>query len=165
MAGLSSARFGSGQYSERTGADLRPIPVGATVAAQAGRGVPLFFPTLDLWPALRAGSHDLRRLLIGISLAFVESTMSEIASPSTYNEPTVMWRMTHRDGRWAQAVFDPLPNGARVQWFVNGRSMAVADFADWTSAIEWSDRLRAQQWTVGWRLSDDIPDPPARRKS
>jgi hypothetical protein len=125
----------------------------------------LFFPVLDLCPELQAGSHDLGLLLIGISLASVESTMSEIASPSTYNEPTVMWRMTHRDGRWAQAVLDPLPNGARVQWFVNGHSLAVADFADWTGAIEWSNRLRAQQWTVGWRLSDDIPDPPARRKA
>jgi hypothetical protein len=132
---------------------------------QAGRRVPLFFPALDLWHALQALSNDLRPLLIGISLASLESTMSEIASPSTYNEPTVMWRMTHQDGRWAQAVFDPLTSGARVQWFVNGHSMAVCDFADWTSAIEWSDRLRAQQWTVGWRLSDDIPDPPARSNS
>jgi len=84
--------------------------------------------------------------------------MSDLASPFTYNEPTVMWRMTHRDGRWSQAVIDPLTNGARAQWFVNGHSLAVSDFADWTGAIEWTERLRTQQWTVGWRLTDEIPD-------
>jgi hypothetical protein len=94
----------------------------------------------------------------GTSLASFESDMSEIALPSTYNEPTVMWRMTHRDGRWAQAVIDPLTSGARAQWFVNGRSLARFDFADWTSAIAWTDRLRAQQSTVGWRLSEDLPE-------
>jgi hypothetical protein len=89
---------------------------------------------------------------------FRESAMS-----STYNEPTVMWRMRHRDGRCAQAVIDPTNSGARALWFVNGHSLEVRDFADWTSAIEWTDRLRAQQWTVGWRLSDDITEGPAAR--
>jgi hypothetical protein len=91
--------------------------------------------------------------------------MSEIAMPSTYNEPTIIWRMRHRDGRCAQAVIDPLTDGARAQWFVSDHSMAVRYFAEWTGAIEWVDRLRAQQWTVGWRLSDDITDsPPATTK-
>ena len=113
-----------------------------------------------------AVSCDLRLLLTGISLASFDSDMSEIALPSTYNEPTVMWRMTHRDGRWAQAVIDPLTSGARTQWFVNGHPLATCVFADWTSAIAWTDRLRAQQWTVGWRLSDDMPEgPPARNGS
>ena len=99
--------------------------------------------------------------------------MSEIALPSTYNEPTVMWRMTHRNGRWAQAVIDPLTSGARAQWFVNGHPLAICDFADWTSAIAWTDRLRAQQWTVGWRprtspkarLLEAAPDAKSRRLS
>ena len=83
--------------------------------------------------------------------------------PPTYNEPTVMWRMRHRDGRWAQAVIDPTENVARAQWFVNGRPVDGRYFADWTSAIAWTDRLRALQWAVGWRLSDDIPEGPAAR--
>jgi hypothetical protein len=106
---------------------------------------------------------DLWLLLNGTSLASFESDMAEIALPSTYNEPTVMWRMTHRDGRWGQAVIDPLTSGARAQWFVNGHPLAICDFADWTSAIAWTDRLRAQQRTVGWRLSDDLPGGPAAR--
>ena len=84
-----------------------------------------------------------------------------IAVPLTYNEPTVMWRMRHPDGRWAQAVIDPTEHVARAQWFVNGRPVDDRSFADWTSAIAWTDRLRAQQWAVGWRLSDDIPEGPA----
>jgi hypothetical protein len=89
--------------------------------------------------------------------------MSEIALPSTYNEPTVMFRMRHADGRWAQVVIDPVNTGARALWFVNGHPLDVRHFADWASAIDWTERLRAQQWTVGWRLSDDITeDPPAR---
>jgi len=84
-----------------------------------------------------------------------------IAVPSTYNEPTVMWRMRHRDGRSAQAVIDPTENVAQAQWFVNGRQVDSRCFADWTSAIAWTDRLRAQQWAVGWRVSEDIPEDPA----
>jgi hypothetical protein len=86
----------------------------------------------------------------------LESDMSEIAFPSTYNEPTVMWRMRHANGRRAQATIEPTNSGTRVLWFMNDRPLDVRHFADWTSAIEWTDRLRAQQWTVGWRLSDDI---------
>jgi len=91
--------------------------------------------------------------------------MSEIASPSTYNEPTVMWRMRHADGRHAQAVIDPTNNTTRVLWFVNDFPVAVRDFDDWTSAIAWTERLRAQQWTVGWRLTDHITEPPAQNAS
>jgi hypothetical protein len=99
----------------------------------------------------------------GISLASLASVMSEIAFPSTYNEPTVIWRMRHADGRSAQAVIDPMNGGTRVLWFVNDQLLDVRYFTDWTGAIDWTDRLRAQQWTVGWRLSDDtIEDPPAR---
>jgi hypothetical protein len=108
-------------------------------------------------------SHDPRLPLIGISLASVEIAMSETGSPSTYNEPTVMWRMTHRDGRWAQSVINPMTGGVRASWFVNGHRLFVRYFDNWTSAIEWTDRLREQQWTVGWRLSDDILDGPPDR--
>jgi hypothetical protein len=68
--------------------------------------------------------------------------------------------MRHRDGRIAQAVIDPMDSRTRVLWFVNGHPFEVRYFADWTGAIEWTDRLRTQQWTVGWRLSDDITDGP-----
>ena len=91
--------------------------------------------------------------------------MSEIALPSTYNEPTVMWRMRHADGRSAQAVIDPTSGATRALWFVNDHPLGVRYFADWTSAIEWTDLLRAQQWTVGWRLSDDLTEGPFPARS
>ena len=86
--------------------------------------------------------------------------MSEIASPSTYNEATVMFRMRHADGRWAHAVIDPMTSGARALWLVNGHPLVVRDFADWTGAIAWTDRLRATQWTLGWRVSEIITEGP-----
>jgi len=89
--------------------------------------------------------------------------MSEIACPSTYNEPTVMWRMRHADGRSAQAVIEPRNNGARALWFVNDHPLDVRYFTDWTGAIDWVDRLRAQQWAVGWRLSDDVTESSTAR--
>jgi hypothetical protein len=99
---------------------------------------------------------------IGIRLATFDNGMSEIGLPATYHEPTVIWRMRHRDGRCAQAVIDPLANGALAQWLVNDRAVAVRYFAEWGGAIDWIDRLREQQWVVGWRLSDDIPEDPPR---
>ena len=86
--------------------------------------------------------------------------MSDIAFPSTYNEPTVMWRMRHRDGRRAQVVIDPMHGRTRALWFVNGQPLSVRYFLDWTTAMEWTDRLRAQQWAVGWRVLDDILEGP-----
>jgi len=79
--------------------------------------------------------------------------------PPTYNEPTVMWRMRRGKDRWAHAVIGPLDRGARVIWFVNSRPLGVRDFDDWTSAIQWSDQMRDQNWKVGWRLvpeSDNV---------
>ena len=92
--------------------------------------------------------------------------MSEIILPSTYNEPTVMWRMRRADGCCAHALIDTVEGRARVVWFVNGRPVGERYFDDWTGAIQFTDRLRAQCWTVGWRLSDDVTEgPPARSKS
>jgi hypothetical protein len=76
-----------------------------------------------------------------------------------------MWRMRHRDGRYGQAVIDPTNGGARALWFVNGHPLGVHCFADWTGAIEWTDRLQVDQWTIGWRLSDDIPAGPPEEGS
>jgi hypothetical protein len=104
------------------------------------------------------GSNEPRLLVDGTNLACFPGAMSEIALPSTYNEPTVMFRMRHADGRWAQAVIDPMSTGARALWLVNGHPLDVRHFADWTGALQWTDRLRAQQWTVGWRLSDGISE-------
>jgi hypothetical protein len=79
--------------------------------------------------------------------------MSQIAS--TYNEPTVMWRMQRGDRQVAQGVIAPASDGASVIWFVNGRPLGMRAFSDWSSAIAWSDLMRDQNWAAGWRLPPD----------
>ena len=71
--------------------------------------------------------------------------------PSTYDEPTVMWRMRRSDGLSAHAVIGFQGRAAWVIWFLNGQPIGVRDFEDWGSAIQWSDRMQIQNWTVGWR--------------
>ena len=78
---------------------------------------------------------------------------SQIAS--TYNEPTVMWRMHRPDHLVMHAVIAPIKRGASVMWFVNTRLLGMREFTDWSGAISWSDRIRHQNWVAGWRLTSD----------
>jgi hypothetical protein len=80
------------------------------------------------------------------------------APRSGHEEPTVMWRMRRPDGLSAHAVIGLRGCRAWVMWFVNDRPLGIRDFEDWESAIRWSDRLQAQNWTVGWRLITDSHD-------
>jgi hypothetical protein len=70
---------------------------------------------------------------------------------STYDEPTIMWRMRRSDGLSAHAVIAFQGHRAWVIWFLNDRPIGVRDFEDWGSAIQWSERMQIQNWTVGWR--------------
>ena len=72
-----------------------------------------------------------------------------------YDEPTVMWRMRRPDGLLSHAVIRPRSYGAVVVWFINDRPLGFRDFADWTSALLWSDQMQAQNWAVGWRLASE----------
>jgi len=74
---------------------------------------------------------------------------------STYNEPTVMWRMRRERGLVMHAVIAATAQGASVMWFVNTRLLGMRECADWTDAIAWSDRIRELNWTVGWRSTPD----------
>jgi len=113
-----------------------------------------------LSPALRpsryADSANLRgiwwaaQLISGITLA-LRATVPETSFPLEYLEPIVLWRMRRADGLHAHAVIGPRSNRAFVVWFVNGAPLGFRDFADWTSALRWSDQLHAQNWAVGWR--------------
>ncbi len=73
--------------------------------------------------------------------------------PLVYDEPTVMWRMERAEGQSSHVVIGPRPDGALVVWFINGRPLGYRDFADWSSALRWSDQMQAQNWAVGWRLA------------
>jgi hypothetical protein len=79
----------------------------------------------------------------------------ETSSRLEYSEPTVLWRMRRLDGLVSHAIIGTRRRGAIVVWFVNDRPMGYKDFDDWTSALNWSDQLQAQNWAVGWRLEPD----------
>lgn len=77
-----------------------------------------------------------------------------------------MWRMSRPDGRHVLAVVDPAGRGASVVWLLNDSPVGVRHFDDWTSAIEWTDKLWTQYWTVGWRpVEDPRKTPPATNES
>jgi hypothetical protein len=81
--------------------------------------------------------------------------MPDVPMPSVYNEPTVMWRMRRDDGLMSHAVICPRTDGAAVVWFVNDRPLGRRDFRDWTSALHWSDQMKAHNWATGWRSAGD----------
>ena len=72
-----------------------------------------------------------------------------------YDEPTVMWRMRRADGLLSHVVIGPRSDGAVVVWFINDRPMGYRAFADWTSALRWTDQMQAQNWAVGWRVASE----------
>ncbi len=76
-------------------------------------------------------------------------------SRSTYDEPTVMWRMERAVGLRAHAIIGVRADRAWLIWCINDRPMGIREFADWASAIQWSEQLKRQNWSVGWRLTSD----------
>ncbi len=81
--------------------------------------------------------------------------MPDSRTPSTYDEPTVMWRMRRGERLLAHAVIAPNGPGAMVVWFINSHPLGMREFDDWSDAIAWSYRLCAQNWTTGWRFTPD----------
>jgi hypothetical protein len=73
-----------------------------------------------------------------------------------------MWRMKRGDGLSTHAVVGPEPGGAWAMWFLNGSVVGVRRFDDLSAAFEWTERLRFQNWTVGWRLAHDDDQVPAK---
>ncbi len=89
------------------------------------------------------------RLLVS-TLPRGESVPESQKQERVQHDPVVLWRMK-RPGMRSHTVISPRSDGALVVWFVNGRPLGYRDFKDWTSAIRWSDQLRKQNWSVGWR--------------
>ncbi|MGE3110161.1 MAG: hypothetical protein AB7I13_17980 [Vicinamibacterales bacterium] len=81
--------------------------------------------------------------------------MKPIPIPTTYDEPTVMWRMKRSDGLTTHAVIGTDAGAAWAMWFLNGSVVGVRKFDDLAGAYEWTERLQFQNWTVGWRLAAD----------
>ena len=81
--------------------------------------------------------------------------MRDAADRLVSDDAIVLWRMQRAGGLKCHAVIGPRSDGATVVWFVNGHPMGYRDFSDWTGALVWTDRLRAQNWAVGWRLATE----------
>jgi hypothetical protein len=85
----------------------------------------------------------------GITLA-IRNHVAE-SSNRALDSAIVMWRMHRPEGLRLHAVIHPRVDGAALAWYLNGRPLGMKDFTDWTSALHWSERLKAQNWAVGWR--------------
>ena len=88
--------------------------------------------------ALQRQSETGTRCLVS-PLPCGESVPESQNRSSVQHEPVVLWRM-RRPGMRTETVISPRSDGAIVVWFVN----VFWDFGDWTSALRWSDQLRAQ---------------------
>ena len=69
---------------------------------------------------------------------------------STYNEPTVMWRVRHPDGRTAHALIIPHRATASALWSIGDMPEKARDFRTWRAAIEWLDDELATLEISGW---------------
>jgi len=63
-------------------------------------------------------------------------------------------------GLSAHAVLGVNGSSAWVMWFVNDRPVGVRDFDNWDGAVRWSEQLKVQNWSIGWRLTSDVDDAP-----
>jgi hypothetical protein len=79
---------------------------------------------------------------------------------SPAREPTVMWRMERADGLAAHLVLGQTAHNVWAAWFVNNRPIGMREFDDVGSAIQFSDSMQAQNWSVGWRVVQDADDEP-----
>jgi hypothetical protein len=74
---------------------------------------------------------------------------------SSFDEPVVMWRMERVDGRRSHLVLGRDTDVIWAVWFLNETPLGMRDFNDFASAVAWADRMKAQNWSIGWRLVAD----------
>jgi hypothetical protein len=72
--------------------------------------------------------------------------------------PAVMWRMERPNGLRSHLVLGRDAQGIHAIWFLNQTPLGMRDFSDWDSALQWAERMQAQNWCAGWRLVSDEPD-------
>ena len=65
-----------------------------------------------------------------------------------------MWRM-RRDSLRSHAVIRLNLDRPMVIWFLNDKAVGCRSFSDLTGALRWTEQLKAQNWTAGWRLTPD----------
>jgi hypothetical protein len=71
----------------------------------------------------------------------------------SYNEPTTLWRLRHRDGRTARSVVVPRSVNVTAIWFVADAPGAASDFGEWHDAVSWLESTRTELLAIGWSES------------
>ena len=73
---------------------------------------------------------------------------------TTYGEPAVLWRMTHRDGDRARATLIPGSPESTLVYFLNDEFERGANFAEWDEALADAEAVRQRMLEAGW--TDDV---------
>ena len=73
---------------------------------------------------------------------------------TTYGEPAVLWRMTHRDGDRARATLIPGSPESTLIYFLNDEFERGANFAEWDEALADAEAVRQRMLEAGW--TDDV---------
>lgn len=79
------------------------------------------------------------------------ASASDMTPIFTYAEPTVMWRLRHKDGRVANAIIVPQGARAYAAWFILGHLEQGQHLESWHDAITWIESVRLTLKSEGWR--------------
>jgi len=75
--------------------------------------------------------------------------------PTTYSQPTTLWRLRHPDGRVAHAVIVPRWRDSSAVWFINDAPEEARDFEDWEQAMKWTADLKDSLLRNAWVYTQD----------
>ena len=73
----------------------------------------------------------------------------------SYNEPTTLWRLRHRDGRTARSVVVPRSVNVTAIWFLADTPQDATDFEEWHDAVRWLESTRTELLATGWSESSE----------
>jgi hypothetical protein len=73
----------------------------------------------------------------------------------SYNEPTTLWRLWHRDGRTARSVVVPRSINVTAIWFLVDMPQDATDFEEWHDAVSWLESTRTELLATGWSESSE----------
>ena len=171
--------LGAQRYGLREVRNVGSAGVNLVVAAPVGdfkRNVDIA-GGLDVFAAFNLGRSealalrvDGSYLIYGAENRFVPQAYFPVSINTTYSIATVGLGPQVTLGRGPLRLYGFGTFGASYLWVRSSYGVdgcgcdafaSGTDFDDWTAAIQWSDKLRAQYWTIGWRpLSDRFSDIP-----
>jgi hypothetical protein len=76
---------------------------------------------------------------------------------STYGEPAVLWRLSHRNGDRARAMLIPGSPESTLVYFLNDEFGRGENFAEWDDALADAESVRRRMIEEGW--TDETAGP------